>query len=75
MTSIELMLSGRIGGEQRAWLFRPGTGNFDADRRAEILSTNLLEVLVRTNKSFVLTVVPVNTGTRLALDRDEGRPF
>jgi YVTN family beta-propeller protein len=67
---VELIIRGKKNGLMRQWLYRRGTGDFQADRHGEIAGT-LGDVLAGGSSQFTASLVPENTGRRLALDRDE----
>jgi len=72
-TECDLVVKGRVGGEDRGWLYDPGSGLFDSDRASEAaLSDAALRALAQTaGQELTYTCVPPGTGMRVALDRDE----
>jgi DNA-binding beta-propeller fold protein YncE len=68
----DLVASGVIDGASRGYLLLPG-GTFRSDRRQERLLAidELLELARQSGESLTLTAVPVGSGERIALDRDE----
>ena len=68
----ELVANGVIDGEERGFLLLP-SGLFQADRRqqAPLSADALLELMQQEGNYLTLTAVPVGSGQRIALDRDE----
>ena len=68
----ELVAKGVIDGEARGFLLLP-SGLFQADRRqqAPLSADALLELAQQEGQYLTLTAVPVGSGQRIALDRDE----
>lgn len=68
----ELVVKGVIDGEARGFLLLP-SGLFQADRRqqAPLSADALLELTQQQGNYLTLTAVPVGSGQRIALDRDE----
>jgi len=77
VTEGDLVVKGRVGGEDRGWLYDPGSGLFDSDRASEAaLSDAALRALAQTaGQELTYTCVPPGTGMRVALDRDEDGVF
>ena len=69
---IDLVVKGNIAGQQRGWL-RQANGNFQSDNVAEanLSQTQLLDLAQTADQALTFTAVPVNSGQRLAIDRDE----
>ena len=68
----DLVAKGVVGGEQRGFLLQP-SGLFQPDRRqqAPLSADELLKLAQQENLYLTLTAVPVGSGERIGLDRDE----
>ena len=68
----ELVAKGVIAGEERGFLLLP-SGLYQPDRREQApLSANvLLELIQEEGQSLTVTAVPVGSGKRIGIDRDE----
>jgi Thrombospondin type 3 repeat len=69
---IDLVVKGNIAGKQRGWL-RKADSSFQPDDAAEfnLTQTQLLALAQTANQALTFTAVPVDSGQRIALDRDE----
>jgi hypothetical protein len=59
----------------RGWVLDRATRRFQSDRNGETISPDELRMLANTNSPLTYTVVPRNTGIRMAIDRDEDGDF
>jgi hypothetical protein len=71
----EVIVKGQVGGLQRGWIRQPG-GLFHSDRVNDPLLNNLTDTQLRafTNtvgQDLTFTAVPVGSGERMGIDRDE----
>ena len=67
---VELVAKGRQAGEARGYLYL-GSGQFQSDRAQQSLSRAQLLAGASGGSELTFTVVPVGTGTRIGVDRDE----
>jgi DNA-binding beta-propeller fold protein YncE len=72
-TECDLVVKGTVAGEQRGWVYRPATNDFQSDRIAEPrLSDIQLRLLAATaGQALTYTCVPPLSGDRVGIDRDE----
>ncbi|MCG8590296.1 MAG: hypothetical protein MJE66_13475 [Proteobacteria bacterium] len=72
VTECDLVVRGLVNGEDRGYLFDPGSGTYDSDRAAEAgLSQAALDALAAApGQSLTYTCVPPGSGVRVAVDRD-----
>ncbi len=68
---VGLVVKGVVGGEQRGFVYRSTSSQFQSDRSAQILSPASLLALAAPGGELTYTVVPKNTETRIGVDRDE----
>jgi hypothetical protein len=67
----DLIVKGNVAGEARGWVMLAG-GVFQSDRLSETLSDTGLRALATTaGQELTYTCVPVGSGTRAGIDRDE----
>ncbi len=71
----ELVVTGRLDGVRRGFLLNPATGRFDSDRAGESIGIAGLRNLADANQPLTATLVPIGSGERLALDRDQDGVF
>jgi hypothetical protein len=64
-----------IGFGAGGWVLDRATRRFQSDRNGETISPDELRMLANTNSPLTYTVVPRNTGIRMAIDRDEDGYF
>ncbi|MDF1700981.1 MAG: hypothetical protein P1V36_07475 [Planctomycetota bacterium] len=70
--AVDVIVKGVQAGENRGWMFDRSTGRFLSDRDSEApLTPAALQAFAGAAAPQVWTVVPVGTGTRLGIDRDE----
>lgn len=67
---VGLVAKGRVSGLQRGLVYLPGTGTFQSDRLAEVVTTSALRLGAAAGGEVTLTVVPLGTETRIGVDRD-----
>ena len=67
---VALVAKGRQAGEARGYLYL-GSGQFQSDRAQERVSRAQLLAGASGGSELTFTVVPLGTGTRIGLDRDE----
>ena len=67
---VGIVAKGRVGGIARGYVYLPGTGNFQSDRLAEVVSAATLRLAAAAGGEITLTVVPAGTETRIGVDRD-----
>jgi len=72
-TECDLVVKGTVAGEQRGWVYRPATNDFQSDRIAEPRLTDIqLRLLATTpGQALTYTCVPPLSGDRVGIDRDE----
>jgi DNA-binding beta-propeller fold protein YncE len=77
VTRCDLVVKGRIGSEQRSWLYDSVSGLFESDRSSEMAIDLLtLKALANTaGQDLTFTCVPPGSGVRMGLDRDEDGVF
>ncbi|MFG0282796.1 MAG: GC-type dockerin domain-anchored protein, partial [Phycisphaerales bacterium JB039] len=68
--AVELVVKGVVAGEPRGWHYT-GSFTFQSDRTGETTTTLALQTLARPGSELTYTVVPVGTGNRIGIDRDE----
>lgn len=66
----DFIAKGSVGGQERGWLYQPGSNNFLADDGSTI-SDAALRALATSEGPVTYTCVPPGSGTRMAIDRDE----
>src|SRR5690606_24185031 len=70
----DLIVKGTVAGEQRGWVWQPGSSDFRSDRAAEApLSDAALRALAGQpgNGPLTYTCMPPGSGARAGIDRDE----
>ena len=67
--AVDLVVKGCRDGIQRGWLYI-GNDMFQSDRAGEVHTKAQLVLGVGPGNELTFTVVPLNTGTRIGLDRD-----
>ena len=70
LTRMDLIVKGAKDGLARGWLFDRRLQRFQSDRRNEFLSIEALQQLAGIDRPFTWTLVPRDSGRRIALDRD-----
>ncbi len=65
-----MIAKGWINGEQRGYTYIAGTGNFQSDRQAEVISATNLRLAATNGGEVTFTMVPTGTQTRAGTDRD-----
>lgn len=67
---VDLVAKGYLDGLARGWFFDRGSGNFQADRQAEVYSPDSLRALAGVGSEQTYTVVPRGAGKRIGIDED-----
>jgi hypothetical protein len=69
---IDLVVKGSIGGQQRGWI-RLANANFRSDNASEanLTQTQLLNLAQVSGQELTFMAVPVNSGQRIGIDRDD----
>jgi YVTN family beta-propeller protein len=67
---VDVVVKGNQGGLGRGWHYT-GSGSFQSDRAAETVAAGALLASAAPGSELTYTVVPVGTGTRYGVDRDE----
>jgi DNA-binding beta-propeller fold protein YncE len=67
---IELSVRGIISNAPSGWLLTRTNARFVGARRSLTMTTNQLHAIIKTNNTFILTVLPEGSGSRLVQDRD-----
>lgn len=71
---VDLVVKGASAGQARGWLYL-GAGSFQSDRALETISAAALQGSAAPGSELTYTLVPLGSGTRLGLDRDEDTWF
>jgi hypothetical protein len=72
---VGLIVKGVVNGEQRGFVYRSATSNFQSDRAGEVYTPAQLLALAHAGGELTYTVVPANTAQRMGIDRDEDGVF
>jgi len=70
---VGLVVKGRVGGEQRGYVY--DAGEYQSDRSSERLTPAALKALATPGAPLTFTMVPLGTETRIGIDRDEDGHF
>jgi len=75
-TRCDLTVKGTIGGLARGWVY-VGSNNFKPDRNADavVSKTSLRNLAATSGQELTYTCVPLGSGTRIGVDRDEDGVF
>ncbi len=68
---VGLVAKGKVGGIARGYAYESGTGTFQSDRAAEVVSATTLRQAAAAGGEITFTVVPTATAVRIGTDRDE----
>jgi len=72
LTNINLVVKGTYGGAQRGFLYQPASNNYRADTTNIAALTRVqLRAAVMAGDALTVMGVPVGSGTRLGIDRNE----
>jgi YVTN family beta-propeller protein len=77
VTEGDLVVKGKVGSEQRGWLYDPVADQFTPDRASETpIDLATLKGLANTSgQELTFTCAPPGSGVRMGLDRDEDGEF
>ncbi len=71
---VGMIAKGLVAGVQRGYAYI-GSGNWQSDRLAEVLTTSTLIAAATTGGEITFTIVPVGSQTRMGIDRDQDGYF
>jgi len=72
---VELVVQGKKNGMPRSWFYDRSRAVFQSDRNGETNSLPELLALAASTNEMTFTMVPLGTGRRMAIDRDEDFHF